>query len=174
MATDARRPKSETLSLRLDPKTRFMLDFVSRVKGQSITTVVEQAVRDYANRAWIDKQKTWSYYWDASEGLRMLKIVSDSNYPTNYNEDRIRNFTLDHWVFFYIDQQGTNPRRAYIDILWPSINYFMEVWETTREFDYWAAGEAMAKALRTARVAPPDWPPKRTGVADELENDIPF
>jgi hypothetical protein len=48
MSPATKRAKTETLSLRLDPKTKFMLDFLARVQGQSITTVVERAVAKVA------------------------------------------------------------------------------------------------------------------------------
>ena len=32
--------KTETLSLRLDPKTKFILEFVARINGQTLTTVI--------------------------------------------------------------------------------------------------------------------------------------
>ncbi len=43
-----RGPKAMALLLRLDPKTRFILELTARIKGQSITTVVERAIKETA------------------------------------------------------------------------------------------------------------------------------
>lgn len=40
--------KTETLTLRLEPKLKFLIEMVSRLKRQSITGVVESAVEDLA------------------------------------------------------------------------------------------------------------------------------
>lgn len=40
--------KTETLTLRLDPKVKFMIEVVSRLKRQSITGVVEAAIEELA------------------------------------------------------------------------------------------------------------------------------
>jgi hypothetical protein len=186
-----RRAKTETLSLRLDPKIRFTLEFLARVRGQSITSVVEHAIREtatsngigprYDDRGNETLQKTWSDFWDPSEGIRALNLLANDNYPTTFDEDRLRQFTLSHWQFFYTNQEGLTPRRAYVDILWPRIQEYLHIWEETKAENYWAAGEAMMGAIRAARVAPPtNWPPvpnakpKRPSVVDELDDDIPF
>jgi hypothetical protein len=186
-----RRAKTETLSLRLDPKIRFMLEFLARVRGQSITSVVEHAIRETAGMNGIGPQyddrgndilqKTWSDFWDPSEGVRALNLLANDSYPTTFDEDRLRQFTLSHWQFFYTRQDGMTPRRAYVDILWPRVQKFLSLWEETKAENYWAAGEAMIDAIRAARIAPPaNWPPaeapkaKRPPVVDELDEDIPF
>lgn len=40
--------KTETLTLRLDPKVRLIIELISRVRRQSITGVVEAAIEDIA------------------------------------------------------------------------------------------------------------------------------
>lgn len=40
--------KTETLTLRLDPKVRLLIELISRVRRQSITGVVEAAIEDIA------------------------------------------------------------------------------------------------------------------------------
>jgi predicted HicB family RNase H-like nuclease len=47
----SRRARSETLSLRLDPKLRFAVEFIARLRGQTITTAVERAIKDAADSA---------------------------------------------------------------------------------------------------------------------------
>jgi hypothetical protein len=185
-----KRQKTETLSLRLDPKTRFMLDVLARVGGHSITTVVDRAIREAADRTLIYEikdyngnitdQKIWSDYWNPNEGLRMLNLLSEKNYPTNYEEDELIAFTKTHWPFFYTNEKFTNLRNAYVEILWPNISKYLEKWREIKNENFWTVGEDMKKDLSTARVQPPEWPPgskkteaSRGGYAD-LDDEIPF
>jgi len=196
VAPDRKRAKTETLSLRLDPKTKFILDFVARLQGQSITTIVERAIKDNAGKVGLGPRydergnemepRTWTQYWDPSEGVRILKLLADSEYPSNYDEDELRQFTLSHWKFFYSEQEGKQPRRAYVDILWPRIDYLLTKWRDTRSENYWAVSSEMMLMLRSANLAPPeDWPPRAKGstkvtnaqtanIKGDLDDDIPF
>jgi hypothetical protein len=172
--------KTLTLSLRLDPKTKFILDFVARIKGQSITTVVERAIKETADGLGISSwdedsrtsyQATWSNFWDPSDGVRTLRLLANSGYPTTFDEDELKAFTLAHWQFFYLDRDGDQPKRVFIDILWPKIDKYLEIWREKKSSDYWAAGEAMKADLAAARVAGPDWPPKPTTPAKPARRD---
>lgn len=165
-----------------------MLDFVSRVQGQSITTVVERAVREMAGRVGINSEfennpKTWTSFWDSSEGMRALHLYSDTDYPTTFEEDEILRFTKTHWPFFYINERATTQRRAYVDLLWPKIEEYVAIWRDKRHVNYWASGEAMQADLSAARVVPPDWPiPTKPSLTKEpresfppdLDDEIPF
>ncbi len=180
MAVTIKRSKSETLSLRLDPKTKFMLDFMSRVQGQSITTVVERAVQKVAAGVSVadynSDDRTWATFWDASEGVRTLNLLGDANYPTNFEEDELLSFAQTHWPFFYATDRATTPRRAFVDVLWPKVDDYLNLWREKRQSNYWAAGEAMRAELEAARIVAPEWPIKSKSepVFYDLNNDIPF
>jgi hypothetical protein len=160
------------------------LDFLARVQGQSITTVVERAVHKVAAGVSVapfdEDDKTWSSFWDASEGVRTLNLISDPNYPTNFEEDELLSFAKTHWPFFYNSDRTTTPRRTYVDLLWPRIDEYLRLWREARQSNYWSAGEAMKADLEAARVAAPDWPtgskppsPKESFSSD-LDDEIPF
>lgn len=181
MATEAaakpKRAKTETITLRLDPKTKFMLEFMSRVQGRTITAIVEHAVRDAANSSGVQDSygdtKTWAAFWDASEGVRTLNLIADPSYPTNFEEDELLAFAQAHWEFFYTTASMDRPRRAYLDVLWPRVEEFLSIWQAQRHEDYWAAGKAMAAALSSAKLQGPDWPRGSKKEVD-LNDDIPF
>ena len=184
--------KTQSLSLRLDPKTKFILEFVARIRGQSITAVVERAIKDAADQVDIGDDeygrngRNWADFWDPNEGVRMLKLISDNNYPTSYDEDELRAFTMAHWPFFYVKPDGSVPKRGFIEILWPEIQKYLEIWQKMKTEDYWAAGGAMMADLSAARVATPDWPPQTSsakggdgggtgaGAGSNLDDQIPF
>lgn len=187
MPPTPKRAKTETLSLRLDPKTKFMLDFVSRVQGQSITTVVERAVKDAAKKidisAEFESTKTWIDFWNPSEGIRTLNLIRDPEYPTNYEEDEILAFANAHWEFFFTDLKNKTPREGYVDVLWPKMAEYQAIWAERKQSNYWAAGEAMKADLKKAGLSAPEWPrpsknspPKNTGPKEsfDLDDEIPF
>jgi hypothetical protein len=158
--------KTQTLSLRLDPKTKFTLEFVARIKGQTLTTIVERAIRESCDRVRIGSLSggnfgenfTWQSFWDPEEGVRTLKLLACRHYPSTYDEDDLREFTKAHWEFFYTSDQAEAPAETFVEILWPKIDDYRRIWHEQRDSDYWVAGNAMAKALSAAKVLPPTWP----------------
>ncbi|HEY5744774.1 MAG TPA: hypothetical protein VIU12_01750, partial [Chryseolinea sp.] len=174
--------KTETLTVRLDPKTKFSLDFVARVKGQSLTTVVERAIRESCDQVRVgDYNDNWQDFWDAEDGVRVLKLLACTEYPSSYDEDELKAFVTAHWEFFYEPASGNTPSRTYVEILWPKVEEFRRVWYETRESDYWAAGIAMAAQLKSAKVKPPEWPRPTVQQANNLRvrkpvfpDEIPF
>ena len=186
-AERTRGTKTQSLSLRLDPKTKFILEFMARIKGQSITMVVERAIKDASADVVIDRDEfgngfNWSDYWDPNEGVRTLKLLTAREYPTTFDEDELRAFTLAHWPFFYRDPEGKRPHASYLEIIWPSVGRYMETWREKKTANYWAAGEAMMADLSSAGIAPPDWPPmaseksssERQKPSGDLDDEIPF
>lgn len=175
--------KSESLTIRLDPKTRFMLEFVSRLRGQTITTVVERAISAAADGATIDNEFgrepfTWRDYWSVYEGERALKIANESEMHPTFEEERTLAFCREFWPFFFIGNRNGEINTGYVEVLWSRIDEFVGLYEATKTTNYFAAGEAMKAALLAARVAPPDWPrkaaPASGGSSRELDDEIPF
>jgi hypothetical protein len=161
MAIEAKRPaKTEILSMRMDTKIRFLLEALAKLRGQSITTVVERAILEVADHADFGHNKTWRDYWHVSDGVRALKLAAAENlYPTYEDECKLA-FARTHWPFFYMTSACTTHRVSYINIIWPRIEEMFGLWEMTKATDYFAAGKAMQRALEAADIAPPDWPIK--------------
>jgi hypothetical protein len=178
--------KTETLSLRLDPKTKFILEFASRINGQTITTIVERAIRASCDAIQIHSQEdfapplSWKDFWDPHEGIRTLKLF-DSGYPSTYDEDELRDFVQAHTAFFYMRDGTANLNYSLVHILWPKIEEYRRIWRDKREKDYWAAGHAMAADLKAANVRPPPWPPETKDLPKAapnrrgcMDDEIPF
>ncbi len=186
------RAKTQTLSLRLDPKTRFILEFMSRVRGQSITMIVERAIKEEAERVVLGPERdfnnntvyqpNWSDFWDTDEGVRTLNLLANNYYYKTYDDEEIRQFTMDHWEFFYSDGDGKSPRRAFACVLWPKIQNYIQMWRETRTEDYWAVGKKMSEDLTRAKLLAPQWPrlvkptePKKPqSFARDLDDEVPF
>lgn len=188
MPPSAKRSKTETLSLRLDPKTKFMLDFVSRLQGQSITTVVERAIRDKAVKVTVDadyqeESRHWNYYWHHNEGIRTIKLISDPNYPTNYDEDELLGFIKAHNIFFVsnynerVFEYNHDYKIEYIDVLWPNMAQYVSAWRDQKHINYWIAGQMMCADIISAQIEPPKWPKSNEPTNKtplDLDEEIPF
>jgi hypothetical protein len=170
--------KTQTLSLRLDPKTKFTLEFVARIKGQTLTTIVERAIRESCDKVTIgsdfgNEKVNWRIFWDPEEGVRTLKLLTCDDYPSTYDEDDLKQFTKAHWEFFYTEKTAKAPRRAFVEILWRKIEDYRRIWREQRDTDYWAAGKAMAADLSAAKVLSPTWP-RQAQEKSDLDDEIPF
>ena len=157
--------KTETLSIRLDEQTRFMLEFAARIKGQSISSVVERAIRTAAESVITEGQwngeggKRWSDYWDDNPGIRAINFARDkATFPTTKEEDLIH-FINRHIGFFSKTSDIANVCCEHIDVLWPSIERYVKLWQDTRATKPWQAGYEMALVLKQAGLPIPAWPP---------------
>lgn len=186
--------KSETLTIRLDQKTRFILEYVSRLKGQTITTVVERAIVNSASEDTVPDREfggnlNWQDFWDVSEGVRFLKLAARNEFFPTYEDDRTTAFCKEHWPFFWSTSQRRGFLNHYIDVLWPRIEEFIALHDEQKSSDYFAAGRAMQEALSNAKLKAPVWPIPDKGPptpdgesgtrtsgrsARELDDDIPF
>ena len=96
--------KTQTLSLRLDPKTRFVLEFLAKLNRQSITTVVGNAIRQAGEIGTLESfgedSKTWRDFWDVSDGVRNMLLLAEKRFPSDYEDDELRDFIEMHIEFF--------------------------------------------------------------------------
>jgi hypothetical protein len=180
--------KTEVLSMRMDPKTRFVLEILARLRGQSISTVVERAIVEAAENTDIggaqeSGSKNWKDFWHVNEGIRWLKMAADQNLFPTFDDEYKLSFTKLHWPFFYTSAKCSSYNEWAIEILWPRIDEFVDVWTRTKSADYFAAGELMRKAISEAGVVAPAWPPNKKGEQntsyvsfqrDEMDDEIPF
>ncbi|MCF6118517.1 MAG: hypothetical protein EOS26_03290 [Mesorhizobium sp.] len=175
--------KTESLAIRLDPKTRFILDFVSRAKGQTITTVVERAIYEAAAQVRAsdgENDYSWQDVWNEAEGARALRAATIRDLFPTYEEERRLNFARRHWPFFYTNDRLHAVQTLYVEVLWPRIDEFIQLGDDKLQEDAWAAGTAMQEALRAAKIQPPEWPPKPKSndfgrpPKQELDDEIPF
>ena len=187
MAREPRAGKSETLTIRLDPKTRFILEYLSRLKGQTITTVVERALVAAASQEMVEDPKypdqpdSWQRFWDVSDGCRALRMAERPAFFPTYEEDRRLAFAKEHWPFFWSTRDRTSFLNHYVDVLWPRIDMYVQLHEDQKANDYFAAGKAMQEALRNAKLKAPEWPIPQKNVEKvesyakrDLDDEIPF
>lgn len=75
--------KTETLAIRLDPKSRYMLEIASRVQHRSLSSVVEWMINNSMKDICVDNETLLSLQsslWDVDESDRMIKLAF--HYPS--------------------------------------------------------------------------------------------
>lgn len=159
-------PKTESLTIRLDPKMRFALEFVARIREQTITKVIERAIVDRADNEKISKASeadwnapslTWKDYWDVNEGIRAINLARDDDTHPNFDEEEMWDFVKNHAAYFYEDTNLSRPKRANFDVLWPRISELLALWDETKATDRKKVIAIMNEALIKAGLSvPPD------------------
>lgn len=187
MRESKRGAKTESLSLRIDPKTKFVLDFMVRVRGLRITDLIEQAIKDYAEKTTIggtwqsEEGKSWLHYWHPEEGVRTIKLIMDSDVKTSFEEDEIVDFVNQHHEFFLTGHaQHRQPTTVFIQVIWPNIYDYLEHWRENKATDRWSTGMRMLQAIKAAGMKGPEWPRMSKAAVpatfqrEELDDEIPF
>jgi hypothetical protein len=123
--------KNQTLTVRLDDKTRFAIDFLSRLEGQSVTKILENAILEKANSSYFGRYNThlerkeynWRDIWHVSEGVRHLLFITHPGVKAEihltFEEEEMAEFVQRHWPFFCTSNHLASFIAPYVDILWP-------------------------------------------------------
>ena len=134
--------KTETLTLRLDPKVKLMIELISRIRRQSITGVVEAAIEEIAfdlDAPVVSAGEPWpmsllsavSEIWSTDESERFIHLCTHLPSLITYEEQRIWE-TIKASKVFLTDGIAENaqfwdvPGVGYIDkysvrIWWPDL-----------------------------------------------------
>lgn len=149
--------KSETLSIRLDVRSRFALDFVARARGQTISTVIERAALSQAIMVTIEEYSLGLFesVWHEEEGVRQLAVAAvDKLYPTHDELKRL-SFARQFWPYFYREKNFTTFNVPRIQVLWRIIDDLISFFEETRSSDFFAVARRMSEMLSHAGLEGP-------------------
>jgi len=192
MKEDKRGTRTESLSLRIDPKTKFALEFMVKITGYRITDLIERAIKDYADKTTVGEEysgkKNWLHYWHPDEGVRTIKMIFDQDIHTTFEEDEIAEFVNQHNEFFFFDtSEKTRPAVVLVQVLWPRIRYYIEHWREHKGLSRWLTGTLMLEAITAAGMRGPNWPRVSTPATTppttpqpaaapkgDLDDEIPF
>ncbi len=161
-----KRAKAVSLSLRLDAKHKFALEFIARVRDQKLTTVVERAIKDLASTVLVEsdgRAYRWLDYWDPHPGIRQVKLFALGGLETNYEEDERKAFIMTHRRFFLRETDAPSGPLVHEErtrVLWRRIDEFASRWEEGRSTEPYGVGVTMNEELRRARLAEVEWPPE--------------
>lgn len=151
-------PKTETLSVRLDEKARFALDFLARLYGQSLSVVVERLAVTDATRARFTgslNDGAFQKLWSPEPGVRELAIAALPELFPSMAEERRLLFCRTHWPYFYNDKQCTEVHLVRLSVLWSKVDDYIETFILSRSDDYLCAAKLMTADLEKAGVEPP-------------------
>ncbi len=105
----ARKPKgetarSETLAIRLDPRTRYMLELAGRVQHRTLSSVVEWMINNSLKDIPIDEEKSLAAVqadlWDIDESDRLIKLAFSNYSLLSFDEQKIWKVIREHGYFW--------------------------------------------------------------------------
>lgn len=175
--------KSESLTIRLDPKMRFALEFIARLRGQTITKVIERAVMEDADSAYVMDEShnptgNWSSYWDVNDGVRAINLASDPKTHPSFEEEEMLDFVKVHWNYFSFDPKLASLKRDNLDILWPKIESLIDLWREHKSTNRKYCAKLMREMLTDAGLDEKSWAPREMDderyLVDPADAIIPF
>ena len=79
-----RTTKTASLTLRVSPRTRYLMDVMGRIQRRSLTAVIEAAVESYATEA---ESSLAAHTWSTDEGERLLNLYSKAPHLCSFDEE---------------------------------------------------------------------------------------
>jgi hypothetical protein len=152
------RTRTQRAVLRLDDLSTFARELVCSQLGMSQTKALERGLQLQAEQLplGLPPGVTWADLWDASEGVRTLRLFALPGYKRTPDEERLRTFVFTHREFFYAERRGALvPHREYVVALWPHLPRYRATWEAQMHDDYWAAANEMRADIKKAGLTPP-------------------
>lgn len=141
-------------SFKFSDKMRFALRVVARMRHQTEIGVLEEQIKMLADSTKIGR-KHWLELYDHDEAIRKLNLIVTPGWAHSADEEEILRFTRMFPQFFFVDDAAVIPHRAYVNILWPQLEHYLQKWRETRSTDYWSVAEDMAEAIQKAKLKPP-------------------
>lgn len=159
---EASQPKTEHMSLRLDSRTKFLVEYWSQCVHQSDTAFVTMAVERYARDLANEHGHSPKACFHPHRGVREVRLGLLDDYPLDDVRARRRDFVMQHRAFF-LTQVGDHYQAnvPFIETLWDvdgktNLDEYMNGWAE----DFWAPGKLMAERLRSRGLEAPVWPPE--------------
>lgn len=148
------RVKTDSITLRVDPRFRFALELLSRKTGATMTSLIERAIVAQAAMSRIGGLD-WAELWHPEEAVRSLRVASMPELMPSHEEERRSHFCGTWHPFFYRSGVGSEIHEPRVVVLWPAIDRFIDDFERTRSSDFFAVAETMIEALHHAGLDAP-------------------
>lgn len=92
--------RTETVSVRMEPKLRYLAEIAARTHRRSLSSFVEWAVEDALSRAQFNEEKSVAQavdtIWDVDEPDRFVKLALYAPRLLNYDEQRLWKVIREH------------------------------------------------------------------------------
>jgi len=119
----ARKPKgevarSETLAIRLDPKTRYMLELAARIQRRTLSSVVEWMINNSLKDIPIDEKqslaKAEADLWDIYDPDRLVLLALKYPNLLSFDEQKIWKFIREYGYFWRGKFVGSSKDREFV------------------------------------------------------------
>lgn len=157
------RVKTESITLRIDPRFRFALELLGRKTGATMTSLIERSIVQQATVLRIGGLD-WSELWHPEESVRSLRVAAIPDLMPTHEEERRASFCRLWHPFFYRSLKDEEIHEPRLVCLWPSIEELLSHFEDTRSKDFFSVGRKMRAMLQKAGLdAPSDAEMKEAG-----------
>lgn len=164
--------RTETVTVRLDPKLRYLAELASRKQRRTLSSFIEWAVQDSLERIWLRESDSTSSIadetnrlWDVDDADRFAKLAL--RYPDMLTHDEQVRWKL-------IQENGFLWRGREVGSKWAwKVEESSLIFERLRE--HWDKFIAVAQGDAEKSILPA-WKteePKKSGF-DDFDEDIPF
>jgi hypothetical protein len=164
--------RTETVTVRLDPKLRYLAELASRKQRRTLSSFIEWAVQDSLERIWLRESDSTSSIadetnrlWDVDDADRFAKLAL--RYPDMLTHDEQVRWKL-------IQENGFLWRGREVGSKWTwKVEESSLIFERLRE--HWDKFIAVAQGDAEKSILPA-WKteePKKSGF-DDFDEDIPF
>jgi hypothetical protein len=176
--------KSEVVTVRLDPKLKYLAELAARKHRRPLSSYIEWAVEQSLSRVWLDEPfngegtsvadaERNQHLWDLDEPDRVVRLAI--NYPDllTHDEQLVWKLVRENGVIWKGRNAGAPPAWTW------EIKEGSVIWERLRE--YWSVFKAVANGTQ-ASTALPRWQraprspakPEAGASTSDLDDEIPF
>lgn len=174
--------RTETVTVRLDPKLRYLAELAARKQRRTVSSFIEWAVEESLNRVVIDEDKTFDGHndksiadvaadlWDVDDPDRFAKLAIRYPDMLTHEEQTLWKLVRENGLLW----KGRNDKVSG-EWTW-RIEESSLIFERLRE--HWETFRAVANGTED-RSSLPMWkktsePAKPATTFDDFDNDIPF
>lgn len=163
-----------SISLEIDDKIKFQLEFATRVTNLPLSKFIEIAIKKSVNELSLSKVlqtndddnidlhseislvKNWLSYWGNEEGISMVSLLTCELMQdyTSAKDDQISLFILNHWNYFGMDENLENLSQIHCNIIWPHLEKIVDEYLDNNIIDTNYGAKKLSKVLKDNNLEP--------------------
>lgn len=116
----AKKANGETISVRLDPRLKYMCDMAARAQRRTLSSFVEWALQQALNKFEEDNFSV-DELWAVDEAERMIKLGTLAPQLLTFEEQKIWKIITDRIIFWETYSDNPRPNRRIIKGVWDNI-----------------------------------------------------
>ena len=161
--------RSETVTVRLDPKLRYLAELAARKQRRTLSSFIEWAIEDALGRVYLDDQGTSvsevaNTLWDVDESDRFARLALRFPDLLTHEEQVLWKLVRENGHLW----KGKHDASG--EWTWKTLEDNL-VMDRLRE--YWLKFNDVANGVAASSTLP-KWQKTKASVFDDFEDDIPF